>query len=353
MQASAQIIERNLDDITSGLNRDSWVWFIDIADASLLAQWPTQHAFWTDHAGTAEAATHTHALCTALGIEAYEQLVQHFRQPPAAVVLKVPKSRSRTDFLLAQLAHCLPESTALYLVGHKKEGIEGGAKLLKQRASTVDKRDSARHCQLWRAELAPQAFDPEAWLQPFELPVPEAAPLQLATLPGVFSLGKLDRGTRVLLDNLHSTPLSIKKDAPLLDFAAGAGPIALWLKRRYADLNITLVDVSAIALFCAWMNAQANDMEVVCQQADGLQGVDGEWQAIVSNPPFHTGVETDYRIAEQFIHTSWQRLKRGGELRLVANGHLPYAEWIEAQFGQCERLANEDGFHVYRAFKRT
>jgi 16S rRNA (guanine1207-N2)-methyltransferase len=44
-----------------------------------------------------------------------------------------------------------------------------------------------------------------------------------------------------------------------------------------------------------------------------------------------------------------QHLKKGGELRLVANSFLRYQPLIEEQFGICTVKAEGQGFRIYRA----
>lgn len=341
MQPTAQVIDRNREAI----GERGRTLFVELADPSLLAGWRGERLVWVDHRGD---FNHLPAGVQELG---GALLAEALDGPVDRVVMQVPKSRPRTDFILAQLAGVLPPGTPLWLVGQRRAGIEGGARRLEARSSTAEKVDSARHCQLWRGELTPQAFDPEAWVESFEMTAGGQPELLLATLPGVFSLGKLDGGTRLLLDQLAAQPLSVGQGARVLDFAAGAGPLGLFLKQCLPEAAVTLSDVSAVALFCAWMNAQVNGLEAACVQSDGFDELEGDWDAIVSNPPFHTGVETDYRIAERFITEAARRLTPGGELRLVANRHLPYADWIASAFGHCERLKEDGQFVIYGARK--
>ncbi|WP_421021397.1 methyltransferase, partial [Klebsiella pneumoniae] len=97
-------------------------------------------------------------------------------------------------------------------------GIEGAAKLL-QAFGKPRKLDSARHCQLWQVTVdqAPQATPLQSLAQRFELAL-EDGPLQVVSLPGVFSHGRLDRGTALLLKHLDNLP-----SGHMLDFGCGAG----------------------------------------------------------------------------------------------------------------------------------
>ncbi|HFH4755878.1 TPA: 16S rRNA methyltransferase, partial [Pseudomonas aeruginosa] len=110
-----------------------------------------------------------------------------------SAVLFLPKSRELTDYLLASLAARLPGGE-LFLVGEKRGGIERASKQLAAYGKPR-KLDSARHCQLWqvRIEQAPAEPDLHALAQRYSLPLADGE-LQVVSLPGVFSHGRLDRG---------------------------------------------------------------------------------------------------------------------------------------------------------------
>ena len=73
---------------------------------------------------------------------------------------------------------------------------------------------------------------------------------------------------------------------------------------------------------------------------------------IVSNPPFHDGIATDYRFVEKFIAEAKWFLKPGGRLRIVANAHLKYVPAIEGAFGNCRIVAENARFRIYEALRR-
>ncbi len=93
--------------------------------------------------------------------------------------------------------------------------------------------------------------------------------------------------------------------------------------------------------------ANGLDGEVIA--ADGIDGAPRELAAIVSNPPFHQGVHTDYQASERLLQRAAEHLAPGGELRLVANSFLKYPPLIERHLGPCRTLAEGDGFRIYSA----
>lgn len=75
----------------------------------------------------------------------------------------------------------------------------------------------------------------------------------------------------------------------ILDLCTGSGCIAIALKKAFPAADVTAVDVSPAALEIARQNAKNNGVEVHFMQADVLDGVDGlngAYGLIVSNPPY-------------------------------------------------------------------
>ncbi len=294
---------------------------------------------WTWHAGDHQRLQARFAGRCAFGIETPAQ-------PFDSAVLFLPKSRELTDYLLGTLAASL-EGRLLYLVGEKRAGVERAAKQLAA-FGEARKLDSARHCQLWqvRVQNTPKAPELHALAQQFTLDLAEG-PLKVTSLPGVFSHGRLDRGTALLLDHLDNLP-----SGRLLDFGCGAGIIGATLKKRYPDSDIVLLDVDAFAVESSRMTLAANGLEAQVIAGDGIDAAPAHCAAIVSNPPFHQGVHTHYQASETLLQRAAEHLQPGGELRLVANAFLKYPPLIEAHLGRCETLIHADGFRIYRASRR-
>lgn len=260
-------------------------------------------------------------------------------------VLIMPKAIERAEFALAQMAPLLRAGCPLYLVGEKKGGITRAEKLLAAHGVAIEKLDSARHCQLWRCVVQGEAapFRLEDWQRSISLTFPDQT-VELVSLPGVFSHGRLDEGSQLLLEEMASLPAG-----KVLDFGCGAGVLATVLARRNPDSRFELVDIDAMALYCAEQTLQANGVEAQVYPSDGLSDVHGRFAAVVSNPPFHTGIRHDTSIAEEFFNEVTRNLLPGGELRIVANGFLKYPPLIEEHIGPCRVLRENNRFKVYSA----
>ncbi len=259
------------------------------------------------------------------------------------VVIYMPKSKPELQVLLDVACYCVSESGSVFLLGEKKGGVSSGAKLLQKRASDVYKIDSAKHCQLWQAEKVSlaESFEIESYFDFFDVTIGEVE-LKLASLPGVFSAGRLDEGTEFLLSQ------NLKRlKGRTLDFGCGCGVIAAFLKTTNPDLNVEAIDASWLALQCAEKTFALNNLNVEIYASNGWAGVEGRVNGVVCNPPFHQGVSTEYETTEGFIRQAYDKLARYAPMYIVANNFLRYPAVIEERFGQYKVFAKQNKFNIY------
>lgn len=260
-----------------------------------------------------------------------------------AAVLYLPKSKELTNYLLQALVACLETNGVLYLVGEKKAGIERASKQLVSYGKAV-KLDSARHCQLWRVQPNIPALPANllSFAQTYSV-----QGLTITSLAGVFSHGRLDKGTELLLQHLDHLPIG-----KILDFGCGAGVIGCLLKKQYPKSQLYLQDVDAFAIASSELTLAQNNLAATTLLADGIDNAPLGLNAIITNPPFHQGVQTHYQTTEQLLLEASHHLLVGGELRLVANSFLKYQPLIHHSFGNCQVLAESNGFKIYSARKQ-
>ena len=274
--------------------------------------------------------------------------------PPGAVLFW-PKSHALGEWWLLWLCATLPEGTPLQLVGENQGGIKRVLKVLAALGLGCRKRDSARRCSLFETRLGQVAIDPDAAWTSFEVEVGEER-LTLASHPGVFGHGKLDDGTRLLLEALPEVLAMDDAPGDILDMGCGDGILAAWLARRGAA--VTAVDVNAFAVEATRRSLAANALAGEALSGEALESdvysaLDGRtFDAIVSNPPFHQERAIDYGPAARLIEEAPAHLRPGGQLILVANAFLPYPDLLERAFGGFEILADDRRFRVYRAVRR-
>ena len=168
--------------------------------------------------------------------------------------------------------------------------------------------------------------------------------LELETDAGVFSAGRLDPGTRILLDTVPAPPPS----GDLLDLGCGYGPLAMVLGTRSPAARVWAVDVNRRALELCARNAERSGLANVRCLVPGDPGLPGTLDVIWSNPPL--------RIGKQALHellTGWlARLAPGGSAYLVVQRHLgsdSLHRWLEGAGWPVTRIASRAGYRVLRA----
>ncbi|WP_027961274.1 class I SAM-dependent methyltransferase [Halomonas halodenitrificans] len=267
---------------------------------------------------------------------------------PAGAVLFWPKSHALGEWWLLWLCATLPEGTPLRLVGENQGGIKRVLKVLAALGLGCRKLDGARRCSLFETRLGRVGIDSAAAWTTFDAGL-AGEPLTLASHPGVFGHGKLDDGTRLLLEALPGTlPFEGRE---LLDMGCGDGILAARLARQGA--RVSAVDVNAFAVEATRRSLAANGLAGEVLESDVYSALAGRrFDAIISNPPFHQERAIDYGPAARLIGEAPDHLRPGGALIIVANAFLPYPDRLERAFGRFEILADDRRYRVYRAIKR-
>jgi len=264
-----------------------------------------------------------------------------------AVIIFVPKSKKELDLVLAFLTPMLIKGASIYLVGEKKSGIESAAKRLNALGSNNSKIDSAKHCQLWQVSLEQSAADfcLDDWVESYNIEINDIA-VELVSIPGVFSFGQLDIGTELLLQNMFS-----RLDGRVLDFGCGSGVVGIYTQLLNPTVQLEMVDINILALECAKRSCVLNKVDAKVYPSDGWKDVQGRVNGVVSNPPFHSGVATEYRTTEGFIRGAKDKMSKHAPFLLVANSFLKYAQIIEDTFERCDILVENTKFKVYKTFR--
>ncbi|MDX1756638.1 MAG: class I SAM-dependent methyltransferase [Marinobacter sp.] len=319
---------------------------IGLSDTTVLGQVSGEACVVTDHYGVFQSLSGSGQWQPLFG---YFDPANPYGQADTVVVF-MPKAKAELELRLRLAGALLAPAGRLVLLGEKREGIASAVKRLKAISGSVAKVDSARHCQVWLAESVTSlsALSIADWLTWHTVEEAGVA-VDVAGLPGIFSDGRLDKGTRLLLQSLAGEPVA----GPVLDFACGAGVIGAWLQGWAADqgqsLTVDGVDVQAQAVECARQTYLRAGAHGQISPGDGLADVSGRYAAIVTNPPFHSGVRNDTSMTERFLAQAARHLTSGGELRLVANRFLPYERLINRHVGPARVVAQDPRFTVYSA----
>ena len=228
----------------------------------------------------------------------------------------------------------------MLIIGENRCGVRSVENMLSP-FGDIAKIDSARRCGLYHFSLKKRPhFEFNTYWKNYQHP--QLSDLTVHSLPGVFSANELDIGTALLLSTIKST---IK--GKVLDLGCGAGVIGAMIKKHNPQAQITMTDIHAMALASARKTFDKNQLEAEIFASDVFSNIEGKFDLIISNPPFHDGIDTTYRTVKTLISEAKWHLTQGGELRLVANAFLPYPDLLQQHFGTFKVLEQTAKFKVY------
>lgn len=279
-----------------------------------------------------------------------------------AVLIELPKGRQLGRRWLVEAHALLVEGGSLYLAGANELGIQSlvkDAHVLFGNSGILAYKKGARlaHCvKMKGAHPTPPGWCNEAGIAPgtwssYQLELGQES-IEMRTLPGVFSQNGLDGGTRLLLQHMPA-PFS----GSVLDLGCGAGVIGMAVAHRLQAQGIspciTMADSSLLAVACALENVRCRQLSgIQVQASDLLDEMHGrQFEQILTNPPFHAGVEINYAISEALIAQSHAALVPGGELILVANRFIRYNNRMASLFRNVRCIYQNKQYHVLAATK--
>lgn len=166
--------------------------------------------------------------------------------------------------------------------------------------------------------------------------------------PGMFSHDRMDQGSRLLCEALSGDIAG-----RVADFCAGWGYLAVGIAERCPKArSIDLYEADHASLQAARRNmaalAPAAAARFFWHDLAG-EPVAGRYDAVVMNPPFHTGRAAEPQIGQALIRVAAKSIKPGGQLLMVANRQLPYEAVLSESFRSVDKLREEAGFKVFRA----
>ena len=166
----------------------------------------------------------------------------------------------------------------------------------------------------------------------------------LAVANGVFSAGRLDPGTAVLLRKAD-LPTAAETGA-LLDLGCGYGPITCVLATEAQAATVWAIDVNSRARELTEENTTALGAagRVHVAAPDDVPD-DVTFTQIWSNPPIHIGKPELHDLLDRWL----PRLTPHGVAWMVVNRHLggdSLHAWLEGRGWSVHRQASQKGFRI-------
>lgn len=165
----------------------------------------------------------------------------------------------------------------------------------------------------------------------------------LDTDVGVFATGKLDRGTRILLETVPTPPNSGR----ILDIGCGYGAIAVTMAALRRKAQVWAVDINNRALELVRDNSARAGLKNVTACRPEEVPADLGFSLIYSNPPIRVGKSALHGILSQWL----PRLTPDGVAYMVVQRNLgsdSLAKWLNDAGFPTERFTSREGYRVLR-----
>ncbi|CAG8998149.1 MAG: Ribosomal RNA large subunit methyltransferase G [Candidatus Celerinatantimonas neptuna] len=262
-------------------------------------------------------------------------------------LVKVPKTLAHLEHQLALISQYASPDQPIILAGMVKFLSRGVFALIEQYFGPLTTSLAKKKARLiFTRAQKPSSVSPypKRW---------SAAPYpwQLEDHANVFCLGKLDIGSRFLIENLPDGNYS-----NIIDLGCGNGLLSLAALSKWPDAHLLACDESFMAVESTRTNLLTNSPDVAKQinvMADNGLGKQPDQCAdlILCNPPFHQQQTIATHIARHMFFDAKRCLRAEGELCIVANRHLPYLPLLKKIFGQVKILASNRKFVILIAKK--
>lgn len=254
----------------------------------------------------------------------------------AAAVIFLPRARGAARDAVAGAAGHVAPGSPIWIDGQKTDGIDTMLKDIRARAA-VSQPIAKAHGKVFRFDRPARDVFAD-WRAADLSPAPG-----FVTRPGVFSADAVDRGSALL-----ASLLPARLGRRVADFGAGWGWLSAQMLGRGDIAALDLIEADHLALACARRNI--TDPRAAFHWADATSfRPAAPYDAIVTNPPFHTGRAAEPALGLAFITAAADRLGPSGTLWLVANRHLPYEGALSQRFREVEEIGGDNGFKVLRA----
>lgn len=166
--------------------------------------------------------------------------------------------------------------------------------------------------------------------------------IRLASDRGVFSYGKLDAGTKLLLSEV---PSITQNELNILDLGCGWGAITCVAALKAPHAHVTAVDINERALNITKQNVASLNILNVSVVAPEHVDTNLRFHRILCNPPIRVGKPALHRMLIAWL----SRLEPSGYAHLVVNRHLgsdSLAHWLTQQKYPTKKLLSRAGYRL-------
>ncbi len=327
---------------------DRWLIVNDLFGALAVALHAHRPQSWGDSITSHQATT---ANLVRNGIEPEAVTIVPSTSSPEGpfdvVVMKIPRSLALLEDQLRRLRPLLADDASIVAGAMVKSIHRSTLELFESVIGPSPTSLAKKKARLIFTEL-------DASIDPGPSPFPGSYRLPGGQLveehANVFSRGRLDIGTRAMLEHLPDA----EPGDDVLDLGCGNGVLGLSVAAPIEVGSVTLVDESYHAIESARVNAEGWGISAPVRLVSDRTLADVTSDSIdlvLCNPPFHTHQSRNDDTARSMFADAHRVLRSGGRLTVVGNRHLDYHTQLQRRFGNCRVVGSDPKFVVLEAIR--
>ena len=241
------------------------------------------------------------------------------------LLIRVPKEKAVIHHLINLAGTHLDPGHSIVLLGAKSEGIKSIAKHAQHYLGGA-REEQKIGGDIWRIELTVgQSLGAPLNDQNYStlVEVSQVGKHLLLSKPGVYGWKKIDKGSQLLIERLPGMlgrPLPLG-DTNVLDLGCGSGYLSLACCSTLTSIVAT--DNNSAAVNATEATLETAGLKASVIPSDAGSGLEGGFDLILCNPPFHSGFGIDYDLTDRFSKNSANLLHDSGCACFVVNQHVP------------------------------
>lgn len=265
------------------------------------------------------------------------------------ILYRVSKEKLVTHHIINSAKRLIKPGGNLVLVGEKNDGI----KTYTDKAghyfgykTKPKKQGTAYISVIQKQDIEAPALDDDDYPQLRSCLEIDNKPV--LSKPGLFGWNKIDQGSAFLADHLPEFFHRLgNKPTSILDLGCGYGYLSL-MANKHTDAKIVATDNNAAAIAACSQNFLAFGIHGEVLAGDCAQNINQTFDAVLCNPPFHSGFGTDAQLTQQFVTSSYKHLNSGGKALFVANRFVPIESCAEKHVKptNIEKIAENKSFKL-------
>lgn len=274
-------------------------------------------------------------------------IIRDLKKTYPLVLVLPPPQRDETRALFAQAIGQLSDDGLVVVSMQNSAGAKSGENDLRQLAPDLQSTSKNKCRVFWASKKGIDEKLLQSWIK---LDAPRLLESTgFISRPGIFAWDRIDAASQLLSEHL---PKDLAGHGA--DLGAGFGFLTHTVLTHHGNVrSMDLYEAESRALECAKSNLVPFEAakSVRYYWHDVAEGVQGPYDFVISNPPFHQGGVEVQAIGQAFIEAAAKSLIPGGRFYMVANRHLPYEAVLKGSFSRVTVLAMREGFKVFEAVR--